>query len=324
MKTAVSLGLVNTMSSLSDNMNLNYKWYWENLIDWIAATGFESIAMPMIPNAFNVGRGGAPRCTLAVNTKYGSAQGYLNFLNDRGISNVCEISISAQAMLNDMFESGKSFEDLYPELYKHADDVSDMVAALGGKVLTVSPTPMIGELKARLGDSQDAFKAFVEKAAACINEIGEMTAKKGVRTCVKNEFWTLLHGDMVDKFFGLVDAAKVGYCADAAMLYIAKADPIAKVKQYAGNLGSVYFTDSDFVDTIDNYTTLTPEYPQAGPQQRCYKDLGFGKVDLAGMYSELKNNGYDGYIILEPRYTTNVPRALLRTRTYWTKLTKEA
>ena len=108
MKTALSFELVNMYSSLADNMYLNYKWYWENLTDWTAATGFDSISLTLVPNQFNVGRGGAPRCTLAINTKYGSAQGYLNFLNDRGIKNVSSFNISAQAVLADMLRAAQN------------------------------------------------------------------------------------------------------------------------------------------------------------------------------------------------------------------------
>lgn len=323
MKTAFSFGAVNTASSLPGNMNFYYRWFWEDMVDWVAATGFDSIALPMIPNAFNVGRGGAPRCTLAVNTKYGSAAGYLSFLNDHGVNDVCAISISAQATLADMFESGRSFEELYELLYEHADDVSDMVAALKGTALVVSPTPGIGNLKEYLGDDDAAFDRHFKEAAACINRIGEMTAAKGVRTCVKNDFWTLARGAKIDELFRQLDAKNVSFAEDTAMLYIGGVDPVEYAGKYKDNMGCVFFTDSAFVDENNNYASKTPEYPQEGAQQRCYNDLGFGKVDIAGVYNTLKANNYDGIAILEPRYTTNVPRAMLRTRTYWTKLTKE-
>lgn len=324
MKLALSYDLVNMSSSLSGNMNLNYKWYWEDLVDWTAAVGFDSIALTMIPNAFNVGRSGAPRCTLAVNTKYGSAKGYLQFLNDHGIGSVCAINVSAQAMLADMFESGKRFEDLYPAMFDYAQDATDMLAELGGTVLNVSPTPAIGALRARLGGDEAAFSRFTDEARACVSRIGEMSAKKGVRTCLANEFWTLARGDDVDKWLDALDPALVGYTASTAMLRIAKAEPAAVIGRHMGRLGCVIFTDSDFVDTVDCYASATPEYPQEGPQQRVYKDLGYGSVDLHGVYEVLKTAGYDGLVILEPRYTTNVPRALLRTRAFWTRLTKEA
>lgn len=323
MKLALSYDMVNMTSSLSGGMNLNYKWYWEDVIDWTAATGFDSIALSMIPNAFNVGRSGAPRCTLAINTKYGSAQGYLNFLNDHGIESVCAMNVSAQAMLADMFESGKRFEDLYPEMFSYAEDVTDMLAALGGKVLNVSPTPAIGALKARFGDDAGAFSRFASEAVACVNRIGEMSARKGVRTSLNNEFWTLARGNEVDKCFKDLDRSVVGYTASTAMLQVAGVDPVAAVKKNMDRLDCVIFTDTEFVDTVNCYASAAPEYPQSGPQQRVYKDLGYGKVDLKGVYRTLKESGYDGLVLLEPRYTTNVPRAMLRTRTFWTKLTKE-
>ena len=323
MKTALSFELVNMYSSLADNMYLNYKWYWENLTDWTAATGFDSISLTLVPNQFNVGRGGAPRCTLAINTKYGSAQGYLNFLNDRGIKNVSSFNISAQAVLADMFESGAKFEDLFTILFDHADDASSELVGLNGKYLNVSPTPAIGALKANIGDSPEAFAAFADKAAECINKIGEMTAKKGIRTCVTNEFWTLARGNYIDNFFEKLNKEFVGYTASTAMLKIAGVDPLEKISQYFDNLGCVFLNDTSYVDTVDTYASTTPEYPQTGEQQRLYRDLGLGSIDFAAVYKMLRDKGFDGYVVLEPRYTTNVPRAVLRTRTFWTKLTKE-
>ena len=324
MKVALSYEMVNMNSSLSGNMNLTYKWYWEDIVDWTAATGFDSIALTMVPNQFNVGRGGAPRCTLAINTKYGSAQGYLAFLNDRGIKDVCAMYVSAQAMLADMFESGKRFEDLFPEFYSYAADVTDMLAALGGKTLLVSPTPGIGALKGRFGDDEAALDKFTGEAVECLGKIAEMAASKGVKACLANDFWTLARGKQADRFLAELDPALVGYAPSTAMLRIAGADPVEELERHFDRLGAVVFTDSDFVDTIDVYASPTPEYPQFGPQQRVYKDLGNGSVDLAGVYALLKSKGFDGIVILEPRYTTNAPRALLRTRTFWTKLTKEA
>ena len=323
MKPALSYELVNMYSSLADNMYLNYKWYWENLTDWTAAVGFDSISLTLVPNQFNVGRGGAPRCTLAINTKYGSAEGYLKYLNDSGISSVSSFNISAQAVLADMFESGAKFQDLYPILFDHADDASDMLAGLKGSYLNVSPTPAIGALKANLGDNPAAFACFADESAACLNRIGEMTAKKGIRTCVTNEFWTLARGAEFDAFYSKLDRKVVGYTASTAMLKIAGSDPLDMIGRYFDDLGCVFLNDTAYTDTVGTYATATPEYPQEGAQQRLYRDLGLGDVDFAGVLRLLKSRDFQGYVVLEPRYTTNVPRAVLRTRTFWTKLTKE-
>ena len=323
MKTALSYELVNMYSSLADNMYLNYKWYWENLTDWTAATGFDSISLTLVPNQFNVGRGGAPRCTLAINTKYGSAAGYLKFLNVCGIRNVCSFNISAQAVLADMFESGAKFEDLFNILYDHADDASDMLSGLQGSFLNVSPTPAIGALKAHVGDDPAAFERISEEAIACMNRIGEMTAKKGIRTCITNEFWTLARGEKLDSFFEKLDRKVVGYSASTAMLKIAGSDPVSVIDRYFDDLGCVFLNDTSYVDKVEAYASSTPEYPQTGENQRLYRDLGLGSIDFAAVYKLLKDRDFKGYVVLEPRYTTNVPRAVLRTRTFWTKLTKE-
>jgi sugar phosphate isomerase/epimerase len=320
LKTIFSFGVVNRTTSGPDSAMRHNRLYWDSVTDWIAAVNFKSIAIPMVPNLFNVGRGGAPVCTLAINTLFGSAKGYKEFLVGRGIDNVEVMTISAQEMLASTFESGIPFEAFWDEFYKHAVDVGEMLKELGGSVLLVSPTPAIGELK-RMGFVKNDFGKIVDDSIATVSKIAKKTAEIGIKTCIKNDFYTLAHGDHIEAYMEKC-AGEVGFAPDTAQLYIAKADYIALTKKYAKRIGCVWFSDTKYNDSTGNYEKVAPEYPQSGDHQRVYYNLGQGNVDFDGMYKVLKEAGYDGMVVLEPKYALDVARSILGTRTFWTDFAK--
>lgn len=321
MKTAISFNTVNRETSGPGAFMRAAKWYWDEVTDMAAAAGFTSLALPMLPSTPNIARNGAPICTDEIRNVYGSAEGYLSYLNEKGIENVAAIMISAQGMFDSMFESGVALKDFFTEFRRHAEDVCGMLKTLGGSVLVVSPTPAIGPLAQALG-GEDKLAGFAEESARCISEIGAMSAAMGVRTCLKNDFWTLARGNEIHAFMEKVDRSVVGFAPDTAQLKIAGADYTALVREYADNLACVCLTDTNYSDQTDNYKSISPEYPQSGPQQRCYHDLGYGSVDFPAVYQTLQDTGFDGLVILESRHTLDVPKSILRMRTFWSRLTK--
>jgi len=321
MKTAISYNTVNRNTSGPGAAMRAAKWYWDEFTDMISAAGFNSIALSMVPDSFNNARCGAPICTGEIRQVYGSAENYLAYLNDKGINNVAAIMISGKDMMDSMFESGVSMKDYFNEFYRHAEDVCGMLKTLGGEVLIVSPTPAWGHLLQVLG-SEETFQKFEDDAALCLNKIGAMSASMGIRTCVKNDFWTLVRGYGVRSFMAKVDRALVSFTPDTAQLRIAGADAVELIREYGEDMCCVVLTDTKYRDKTDNYKSLSPEYPQSGDQQRCYNDLGYGDVDFPAVYEALKEQNFDGLVILESRYTLNVPRAILRMSTFWKRLTK--
>ncbi|MCR5678152.1 MAG: sugar phosphate isomerase/epimerase [Agathobacter sp.] len=322
MKAVASFGIVNADTSGPGAFLRAAKWYWDDLTDMVAAAGFRSIMIPMVPNTENVSRNGAPICTASIRTHFGSLSGYLHYLNDKGIDNVEVITISAQAQYNSLFETGKPIEEFYNEFYLHAKDVMEALIELKGSTLLVSPTPGIGFLNQIFQGNQEKLDGFCEEAAACMNRIGQKAKEMGINFAIKNEYWTMMRGANIDAFMEKVDRELVSYTPDPAHLFIAGTDPIAYFNRYASQMKVAYFTDTKFVDKTDAYRSISPEFPQDGDMQRVYYDLGNGQMDFATMYAKLKEVGFDGPVVLDCKYATDIPKAVLRTRTFWTKLEK--
>ena len=93
----------------------------------------------MVPNTENVSRNGAPICTASVKTRFGSPEGYLKYLNNKGIENVEAIGISAQSQFNSLFETGLPIERFFEAFYSHAADTIEALVQLGGSTLLASP-----------------------------------------------------------------------------------------------------------------------------------------------------------------------------------------
>lgn len=322
MKTAISFNTVNRNTSGPGAFMRAAKWYWDEITDMAAAAGFDSIALPMVPNTFNDARSGAPICTGALNSQYGTTEQYGKSLKERGITSVSSMMISGQSLLDSMFENEVPMKEFFEKFYDYAKDVCKALKILGGDYLIVSPTPAFGPLSQIIGGDKKSLEKFLKDAAACVNKIGCMTAEAGIRTCVKNDFWTLTHGEHIREFMELTDKECVYYAPDTAQLQIAGADCCSLIDAYADRIPCVIFTDTKYADTTDNYKSNSPEYPQSGPMQRCYHDLGYGNVDFSSIYACLKQHHFDGTIILESRYSLDVPRAILRTRTFWNRLNK--
>ncbi|MBO5656733.1 MAG: sugar phosphate isomerase/epimerase [Agathobacter sp.] len=322
MKVVASFGIVNPDTSGPGAFLRAAKWYWDEVTDMFAAAGFKSIMIPMVPNTENVSRNGAPICTASVRTRFGSPEGYLQYLNDKGIDNVEAIGISAQAQFNSLFETGLPIEQFFDAFYLHAEDVVDFLTQVKGSTLLVSPTPGIGFLDQIFGGDQAKMDQFLCDAAACMNRIGEYSKKNGINTVIRNEYWTLMRGTGIDAFVEKLDAEVVTYAPDPAHLHIAGADYLAYYEKYAKQAKAVCFTDTKFVDELDVYKTISPEYPQDGRIQRVYYDLGFGEMDFNKIYAILKENGFDGPVLLDSKYSLDIPKGILRMRTFWNNLEK--
>lgn len=322
MKAVASFGIVNADTSGPGAFLRAAKWYWDEISEMFPAAGFSSIMIPMVPNTENVSRNGAPICTASIKTRFGSPEGYLHYLNDKGIENVEAITISAQNQFNSLFETGLPLEKIFDEFYNHAEDTVDALQQLKGSTLLVSPTPGIGFLNQAFQGDENQIQKFLADAAECMNRIGENCKKNNINLGIRNEYWTLMRGTQIDAFMKNVDTELVSYAADSAHLHIAGANPVEYFKKYAKQAKAVCFTDTKFVDELNVYQTISPEFPQDGRLQRVYYDLGFGDMDFETIYGILKEADFDGPVILDSKYSLDIPKGILRMRTFWNNLEK--
>ena len=322
MKEVAGYGIVNADTSGPGSFLRAAKWYWDDLTDMFSAAGFRSVMIPLVPNTENVSRNGAPICTAAIRTRFGSPEGYLEYLNEKGIDNVEAVSVSAQSMYNSLFETGLPIGQFYEGFYDYAMDAAKALVEMKGSTLVISPTPGIGFLEQEFAGDAEKIRQFEREAAGCVNRIGAACREMNLNAVIRNEFWTTMRGDGINAFLQMLDPTCVSYSPDPAHLYIAGADYKDYFRRYAGQMKAVCFTDTKFRDAQGAYRTISPEYPQTGEQQRVYWDLGYGDIDFDELYEILKESGFDGPVLLDSKYSLDVPKGILRMRTFWNRLEK--
>ena len=155
-----------------------------------------------------------------------------------------------------------------------------------------------------------------------MNRIGAKCKELKINACIRNEFWTVMRGAKIDSFIEKLDSNLVSFTPDPAHLYMAGADYISYFVKYGKEMKAAYFTDTKFTDEQGVYKTISPEFPQDGEHQRVYWDLGYGDIDFRHIMSILKESGFDGPVILESKYSLDIPKGILRLRTFWNRLEK--
>ena len=156
---------------------------------------------------------------------------------------------------------------------------------------------------------------LVREMAETITKIDEIAAKEGISVSVRNEFYGLFRGELVNSLMDKLPKS-VLYSPDLAQLYIAGADPNAMIKKYAGRLGSVKMDDTEFVDTNGCFAVPLPEMPQEGMHQRVYCTFGNGNVDKVGAYKALLEAGYDDWIVMESKEAFEIEKTMMKMQAF--------
>lgn len=318
MKSALSLGTVE-----SSNGPLSYKWYWERAIGWIGSTGFEGLEIPYRAWTFNDGRGGAPLCADAINTKYGSPEKFLNFVKECGINNISSLYVSAGNLLEAMQQNGINPTMIFEKMTEHGLEALGILHQMKGESLVISVSPPIGVLKMLLGGKpMEEMKRYIFTGMSeAVNSIAAKAKELGIKLFIRNEFYGLTRGNAITEFVDMV-SEDVGFSPDFAHLQIAGADIEALLKKYSGRLGCVVLKDTFFIDEVNAYESATPEYPQEGMHQRVYCDMGRGNVPLQKYYKLLTELGYDGWLVFETRNTFDLAVSVLTMAAYRTRYFK--
>lgn len=280
------------------------RYFWDELNHLMAAGGFHSMEVPYEAKWDFGGRSGIPRSLRSVNIKFGSTQGYMEYLKENGIDAIDCVhlnpSLFCQGMLPMYFGAAGHYGQEAITFAKEA----------GCKVVSLSVTPPYFAVHKVLNEvTEDAFLAQTKEL---VESLAAFAKENGVTLCLKNEFWGLLRGEKITAFLQSLSGG-VKLDLDTAHLQIAGADIPKVIKENAGRIGIVHFTDTSFRDEDDTWKTALPEFP-AGHATKVFTDPGFGSLDLKAVQDELKAAGYDGVIVLNPRNSYDISRSILRAR----------
>ncbi len=309
MKYACTLKTVNMKNSGPNAFVSQSKTYWSDVVKFIGAAGFSAIEMPFCPYmadplAFEMGRAGNPISEFAIDSQYGGAEKYVNFLSENGIDEICALHICAQDTFLDIVAKSKDEKELFVEFEDLATVAMEFAKKMGTNTLVLSPSIEVYNVIKYFGSEEN----YVENMIKTVVNINEKAKAQGITIVVRNEFYGVFRGE---KVYELLDAAQVFWSPDTAQLSIAGVDFCTAVKKYGKRIMLPKFCDSDYVDSNSQYSKAHAECPDDF-LQRVYCDMGDGTIDFKKCVATLEETGFLGVVVMESAKTSDFYRALLK------------
>lgn len=304
---AISLDLINRHYQEPNRNRFESRYFWEELYRLISAAGFRSIEIPYEPVWQFGGRSGVPMNRYCINTKYGSAESYRDFLKQCGVERVTGLTFDPN-----LFMRNDNINFYFGATGHFAGEALDHAADLGAGYLAISPSPFYGRIRQYHPNLENEKASFTERTVELLSALATKAKERGVKLVLRNEYWSLFGGNRIDPLLArLPDSVLLDL--DAASLFVAGIAAIDFLDAHVGRIGCVHLTDTSFVDTDGIWKTPNPEFPQNHATQ-VFRDPGTGSVDLIGLTKALERHGYDGPVVCSARQTRDPFRALLRTR----------
>lgn len=310
MKDCFSMEVVDLDNQAPNRNRRESRYFWDEINHLTAAGGFHSIEIPYEPKWDFGGRSGIPRTLRSVTTKFGTAAGYMEFLKQNGIDAIDCIHFNPSLFCRGIWP-------LYFGAFGHyAREAVSFAKEVGCGTVVISAAPPVYKIRQLLGEKTE--EDFLQETGRVLEEIAAFAEENNVSICLKNEYWGLLRGEKILSFLaGMKKSAKLDL--DTAHLAVAGVELPGFVRKAAADIGMVHFTDTSFRDENEAWKTALPEFP-AGHATKVFTDPGEGTVDLKGIRDELRQIGYDGIVVWNPKDSYDISRSILRTRYFIDKV----
>ncbi|MGN0433558.1 MAG: sugar phosphate isomerase/epimerase family protein [Bilifractor sp.] len=306
MKLSFSTEVVDLDHQAPNRNKRESKYFWDEMYQLISAGGFRKIDIPYEPKWDFGGRSGIPRTRRSIDIKFGNTEGYLKFLSENGIEGISSVHLDptlfCQGALPIFFGAAEHF----------GRDAIQFASEAGADSFILTATPTCYAVRRTLGEASE--EDFLKQMKELTERLADFAEEKGVRLCLKNEYWGLLRGDGITNF--VRDMKENVYLdVDTAHLSIAGADVRKFIRENKRRIGSVTLTDTSFKDQKEAYRQVMPEFP-AKAATWVFRDPGFGTVDLKACVEAAGEAGYDGTFHLNCRNSAAICRSILRARYY--------
>lgn len=307
MKIGISLDMVNVHHQEPNRNRYESKYYWDELYPMIVAAGFTAVEIPFDPFWIFRGGSGVPFTKYCVEVKFEKVAKFVSHLQANGIEKVAGIHFNPS-----IFMRNENLDFYFGASGYFGGEAIRYAAELGCEYINITPTPPYGLVAHYHAKNPDWEGVFINRTIQLINGFARTAQESGIKLSIRNEYWSVFRNHDFQAILNQLDDS-ILLNVDAANLSIAGQEPSEVLKNLGAKVGSVYLTDTAFVDVSETWKTPLPEYPQHKATQ-VFKDVGFGSVNLKEFYQTLQNINYDGWAIVSNRQTREPMRALLRSR----------
>ena len=152
-----------------------------------------------------------------------------------------------------------------------------------------------GRIKPEQGMSETQWQRF----AAGANRIAQAVKREtGLRTVFHHHIGTWVETpEETATFLSLTDPSVVGLCFDTGHYRLGGGDPVEGLRRHADRVWHVHFKDHD--PRVAEQSRRNEWDAIQSVAHGVFCELGHGDVDFPAVMHELKDSGYDGWIVVE-------------------------
>lgn len=152
-----------------------------------------------------------------------------------------------------------------------------------------------GRIRPEHALKDDQWKTFIEGTQRIAHAVDQQT---GLRTVFHHHCGGFVEtAEEIDKLMRLTDPDLIGLCLDTGHYQYGGGDPLAAVKQYSDRIWHLHFKDCHAGIAARSRAEGWGYFEAI--RQGVFCELGQGNVDFPAIETELKKNGYDGWIVVE-------------------------
>ena len=171
------------------------------------------------------------------------------------------------------------------------DRILEQYQATHAEVLVLSATSGLDGYDSRPTLDNDGWNLLLRN----LNRISDRAAERGVRAVLHPHVGTMVEARAdVDR---VLAGSSIPLCLDTGHLLIGGTDPLELAKAVPSRIAHTHLKDVDaaLAAKVQSGELTYTDAVRAG----MYTPLGSGDVDIAGIVSVLRDNGFDGWFVLE-------------------------
>jgi inosose dehydratase len=167
----------------------------------------------------------------------------------------------------------------------------DAIVACGADVLVLAAATGIDGYDARPSLDESQWATLL----ANLDRLADAAADRGVLAVLHPHVGTMV--ETRDEVIRVVDGSAVRLCLDTGHLLIGGTDPLQLAREVPHRIAHAHLKDVD-AKLAARVQAAELTYTEA-VRRGMYTPLGAGDVDIAGIVTALRSNGFDGWFVME-------------------------
>jgi inosose dehydratase len=182
-----------------------------------------------------------------------------------------------------------------------------LLREVGSGVLVAGPAEHPQRMASAGGARQPATTdAHFTRIATGLERVAECCLRENVVLAFHNHAGTFIEtAEELDELCRRADPALVRLCLDVGHLIIGGGDPVQAIQRHGQRVAYVHMKDVDPV-VLEHMRAGQAGFME-GLRERVFCELGHGCLDLAGVVAALREQKFEGWVVLEQDTTFRKP-----------------